>query len=82
MTRLITKFESVENWLRSGADTRQLRQFNLSAFQMEGVDKYGNVQFTGYYTPVLEARLTQQGEFDISFLSTSPLSISTLPILR
>ncbi|HGN0335075.1 TPA: murein transglycosylase A [Proteus mirabilis] len=56
-------YQAVENWLRSGADTRQLRQFNIAAFQMEGEDNYGNVKFTGYYTPVLEARLTPQGDF-------------------
>ncbi len=30
---------------------------------MEGADNYGNVQFTGYYTPVIEARRMAQGEF-------------------
>jgi membrane-bound lytic murein transglycosylase A len=33
----------------AGADTRQLQQFGLNAWQMEGTDNYGNVQFTGYY---------------------------------
>ncbi|NCG52664.1 murein transglycosylase A [Serratia fonticola] len=56
-------YQAVQNWMAAGADTRQLNQFGLSAYQMEGVDSYGNVQFTGYYTPVLQARYTQQGEF-------------------
>ncbi|WON76009.1 murein transglycosylase A [Serratia sp. UGAL515B_01] len=56
-------YQAVQNWMASGADTRQLSQFGLSAYQMEGVDNYGNVQFTGYYTPVVQARRTQQGEF-------------------
>ena len=56
-------YQAVQSWMASGADTRQLSQFGLSAYQMEGVDNYGNVQFTGYYTPVLQARYTQQGEF-------------------
>lgn len=72
-------YQAVENWLRSGADTRQLRQFNLSAFQMEGVDNYGNVQFTGYYTPVLEARLTRQGEFQYPLYRMPTNSRSKLP---
>lgn len=56
-------YQAVQSWMASGADTRQLSQFGLSAYQMEGVDNYGNVQFTGYYTPVVQARYTQQGEF-------------------
>lgn len=72
-------YRAVENWLRSGADPSQLRQFNLSAFQMEGVDNYGNVQFTGYYTPVLEARLTRQGEFQFPLYRMPANSRAKLP---
>ncbi len=46
-----------------GGDTRNMRQFGIDAWQMEGADNYGNVQFTGYYTPVIQARHTRQGEF-------------------
>ncbi|MCL2896624.1 murein transglycosylase A [Brenneria tiliae] len=56
-------FDAIKRWMISGADTRELSQFGLSAWQMEGVDNFGNVQFTGYYTPVLQARYTRQGEF-------------------
>ncbi|MDX5627978.1 MULTISPECIES: murein transglycosylase A [unclassified Brenneria] len=56
-------FQAIQNWMLSGADTRELGKFGLSAWQMEGVDNFGNVQFTGYYTPVLQARYTRQGEF-------------------
>lgn len=56
-------YHVIENWLQAGGDPAQLANFNLSAFQMEGVDNYGNVQFTGYYTPVIEARRVKQGEF-------------------
>lgn len=63
----------MENWLRSGADTRQLRQFNIAAFQMEGEDNYGNVKFTGYYTLVLEARLTpHKVTLNIRFTACQP----------
>ena len=58
-----TTFQAIENWMMSGADTRELSKFGLNAWQMEGVDNFGNVQFTGYYTPVLQARHTRQGEF-------------------
>lgn len=56
-------YQAVQAWTAAGADPRQLSQYGLSAYQMEGVDNYGNVQFTGYYTPVLQARQSQQGEF-------------------
>ncbi|MBS0057232.1 murein transglycosylase A [Yersinia sp. Marseille-Q3913] len=56
-------FNAVENWMLAGADTSKLTLFGLNAYQMEGVDNFGNVQFTGYYTPVLQARYTPQGEF-------------------
>ncbi|EEQ02563.1 Membrane-bound lytic murein transglycosylase A [Yersinia rohdei ATCC 43380] len=56
-------FNAVENWMLAGADPSKLSLFGLNAYQMEGVDNFGNVQFTGYYTPVLQARYTPQGEF-------------------
>ncbi|PIJ49042.1 murein transglycosylase A [Erwinia sp. OLTSP20] len=56
-------YSAIKSWLMAGGDTRQLSQYGLNAFQMEGMDNYGNVQFTGYYTPVIQARYTRQGEF-------------------
>jgi membrane-bound lytic murein transglycosylase A len=56
-------YGAVEQWLRAGGDTRTLSQYGIDAWQMQGADSYGNVQFTGYYTPVVEARRTRQGEF-------------------
>lgn len=53
-------YSAIESWLMAGGDTRQLRQFGLDAYQMEGTDNYGNVQFTGYYTPVIQARYTRR----------------------
>ncbi|QKJ88479.1 Membrane-bound lytic murein transglycosylase A [Paramixta manurensis] len=65
-------YSALENWLIAGGDTRQLRQFGLDAYQMEGVDNYGNVQFTGYYTPVIQARYTRQGEFQYPLYRMPP----------
>ncbi len=56
-------YQAIEEWLSAGADTTQLNQYNLTGHQMKGVDNYGNVHFTGYYTPVLQARHTKQSEF-------------------
>ncbi|WP_437612808.1 murein transglycosylase A [Erwinia sp. V71] len=65
-------YGAIESWLLAGGDTRQLRQFGLDAFQMEGTDNYGNVQFTGYYTPVIEARYSRQGEFQYPLYRMPP----------
>lgn len=61
-------YHAIENWLVAGGDPKKLASFNLTAFQMEGVDNYGNVQFTGYYTPVIQARRTKQGNFSTHFM--------------
>ncbi len=53
-------YNAVQEWLRAGGDTRNMRQFGIDAWQMEGADNYGNVQFTGYYTPVIQARHTRK----------------------
>ena len=67
-----TTFQAVEQWLRAGADTRTLSQYGISAYQMEGADNFGNVQLTGYYTPVLQARYTRQGEFQYPLYRMPP----------
>ena len=40
-------YNAVQDWLKAGGDTRNMRQFGIDAWQMEGADNYGNVQFTG-----------------------------------
>lgn len=72
-------YQAVQNWVASGADTRQLSHYGLSAYQMEGVDSYGNVQFTGYYTPVVQARYAQQGEFRYPLYRMPPKGRGRLP---
>ncbi|KQN64707.1 murein transglycosylase A [Erwinia sp. E602] len=71
-SRQVSTFSAVQSWLMAGGDTRQLREFGLNAYQMEGADNYGNVQFTGYYTPVLQARYTRQGEFQYPLYRMPP----------
>ncbi len=67
-------YKAVESWLKNGGDTRNLRQFGLDAWQMQGADNYGNVQFTGYYTPVVQARHSRQGEFQYPIYRMPPKS--------
>lgn len=71
-SRNSTNFEAVKRWVQAGGDTRQLSQFGIKAYQMEGVDNFGNVQFTGYYTPVIQARYTRQGEFQYPLYRMPP----------
>lgn len=71
-SRQTSTYSSLKAWLMAGGDTRQLRQFGLDAYQMEGTDNYGNVQFTGYYTPVIHARYTRQGEFQYPLYRMPP----------
>ncbi|WP_158784003.1 murein transglycosylase A [Pantoea sp. BAV 3049] len=78
-TRQTTTYSAIKSWLMAGGDTRQLRQFGLDAYQMEGTDNYGNVQFTGYYTPVIEARYTRQGEFQYPLYRMPPRGKRRLP---
>ncbi len=72
-------FDAVQNWMLAGGETSELNLFNLRAYQMEGVDNYGNVQFTGYYTPVLQARRVKQGEFKYPLYRMPPKSKYRLP---
>ncbi len=65
-------YNAVQEWLRAGGDTRNMRQFGIDAWQMEGADNYGNVQFTGYYTRVIQARHTRQGEFQYPIYRMPP----------
>lgn len=45
-------YSAVQDWLRAGAIPATCVSSVLMR-QMEGADNYGNVQFTGYYTPVV-----------------------------
>src|SRR5476651_936534 len=53
---------------------------NNSTFQAvqqwlrSGADNFGNVQLTGYYTPVVQARYTRQGEFQYPLYRMPPKS--------
>ncbi len=61
-------YSAVQDWLRAGGDTRNMRQFGIDAWQMEGADNYGNVQFTGYYTPVVQGATHTPGRVPVSHL--------------
>ncbi len=37
-------YSAVQDWLKAGGDTRNMRQFGIDAWQMEGADNDGNVR--------------------------------------
>lgn len=56
-------YNAIMSWLNSNASPDQLHQFGLSIYQMQGQDHQGNVKFTGYYTPIIEARSQPDNTF-------------------
>lgn len=74
MTQHKATLDAIQNWLKEGGDARQLQQFGLNVFQMKGNDDYGNVQLTGYYTPIIQARYTPQGKFRFPLYRMPPRS--------
>ncbi|MGL5335990.1 MAG: murein transglycosylase A, partial [Enterovibrio sp.] len=51
-------YENVLKWAREGGDVTQLAKFGIAVEQMGGGDGYGNVLFTGYFSPVIEMSRT------------------------
>src|SRR5699024_5641686 len=58
-------YQAVEQWLFSPVEVNNpyVEQYGLTTYQMAGQDGYGNVHFTGYYTPVVKARYTKDSEY-------------------
>jgi membrane-bound lytic murein transglycosylase A len=56
-------YHAISEWLDAGADVAKLSSFGINAYQMKGTDGYGNVRFTGYYTPVIDARRQPDNEY-------------------
>lgn len=49
-------YQQLEDWVEQGGDPATLGNFGIEAAQMGGGDRYGNVMFTGYFSPVIELR--------------------------
>lgn len=56
-------YRKVTAWVQSGGNINDLARYGLFSRQMRGEDGFQNVLMTGYYIPVIQARLTPQGEF-------------------
>ncbi|QCI21170.1 murein transglycosylase A [Buchnera aphidicola (Hyperomyzus lactucae)] len=49
-------YNAIINWLKKNENINELNTFGINSFQMKGIDNYGNVKISSYYTPVVEAR--------------------------
>ncbi|CAH0534263.1 Membrane-bound lytic murein transglycosylase A [Vibrio stylophorae] len=49
-------YDHLQQWVASGHRLSQLPQFKIETEQLAGKDNYGNVLFTGYFSPVIELR--------------------------
>ena len=61
--RFYGNYEKITNWVLSGANVSDLSKFGIHPQIMRGFDGYQNVLMTGYYSPVLHARRSPQGQF-------------------
>ncbi|WP_373767463.1 murein transglycosylase A [Glaesserella sp.] len=56
-------YGKISSWLNAGGNVQDLTKYGINLRQMRGEDGYQNVLMTGYYIPVIPARMTPQGEF-------------------
>lgn len=56
-------YRKITAWVQAGGNIKDLSRYGLHSRQMRGEDGFQNVLMTGYYIPVIQARLTPQGEF-------------------
>lgn len=51
----ISTYNAIKMWLKKTSEINKISKFGINLFQMKGVDNYGNVKITGYYTPIIKA---------------------------
>ncbi|ANZ22648.1 murein transglycosylase [Buchnera aphidicola (Diuraphis noxia)] len=56
-------YNRIINWLKENSKIKEIDKFGINIFQMKGIDNYGNVKITAYYTPVINARKIKQNQF-------------------
>lgn len=56
-------YNKIQRWVNAGANVNTLSKYGININLMRGQDGYQNVNFTGYYAPVLQARRSPQGQF-------------------
>lgn len=63
MSRYAGTYGKLSSWLANGGNINELARYGINISQMRGQDGYQNVLMTGYYIPVIQARMTPQGQF-------------------
>ena len=61
--RFAAGYGKITNWVLAGANVNELAQYGIIPQIMKGFDGYQNVLMTGYYSPVIHARRTAQGQY-------------------
>lgn len=56
-------YMAVINWLKKNSHINEFNKFGIDAIQMKGVDNYGNVKISGYYTPIIQVRKNKKNNF-------------------
>ncbi|CAL4325291.1 Membrane-bound lytic murein transglycosylase A [Buchnera aphidicola (Hyalopterus amygdali)] len=59
----ISIYNAIMTWLKKTKNINKLNNFGVNLLQMKGVDNYGNVKITGYYTPVIKASKIKKRNF-------------------
>ncbi|WP_083882397.1 murein transglycosylase A [Photobacterium marinum] len=49
-------YQHLQKWAEDSGDPTQLSNYGIQIAQMGGADDFGNVMFTGYFSPVIELR--------------------------
>ncbi|MCK3658767.1 murein transglycosylase A [Pasteurellaceae bacterium Pebbles2] len=57
-------YSKIQQWVAAGADVSELSRFGIRPQVMSGTDGYQNVLMTGYYSPVIHARRSPQGNYN------------------
>ncbi|WP_078751796.1 murein transglycosylase A [Enterovibrio nigricans] len=56
-------YEGVKRWLSESGEPTTLTDYGIQIEQMGGGDSYGNVLFTGYFSPVIEMRHVPDAQY-------------------
>lgn len=63
MKHHVKTYNKLFTWLSHGGKIKDLKHYGVQIQQMRGQDGYQNVLMTGYYIPVIPARIRPEGEF-------------------
>ena len=56
-------YQATLNWLKNNSNINKINEFGIDLLQMKGIDNYGNVKISGYYTPIVQARKIKTNDF-------------------